>query len=243
MSKKILLNDLFDTFQGEFPYQGRNATFVRFALCNLSCEWCDTMSGKQKIEEKEYKISDIVNKVKKTNFITFTGGEPTLYLNEMKDITNELISNGTYLSKITIETNGTKLEVMDDYYDYLITLGLYNINNFVTTIWSPKFYNDKLKNIMLTKLYEVYNNLNTVIKIVMDDNEINFIDMFINKAIELYGAKVKKNISLQLKTVNHNNKIETPTLYNDKNIINALTLAEKYNINISTRMHLDINIK
>lgn len=243
MSEKILLNDLFDTFQGEFPYQGRNATFVRFALCNLSCEWCDTMNGKQKIEEKEYEISEIVSRVKKTNFITFTGGEPTLYLNEMKQITNELINNGTYLSKITIETNGVKLETMEDYYDYLITLGLYNINNFVTTVWSPKFYNDKLKDTMLTRLYEVYNSLNTVIKIVLDEKEIDFIDMFIAKSIELYGLKVKKNICLQLKTNNHNNIIDTPVLYDEKNIKDVINMASKYNIGISTRMHLDINIK
>jgi len=39
---KVRVHSIFPTIQGEGPYAGCPAVFVRLAGCNLACEWCDT---------------------------------------------------------------------------------------------------------------------------------------------------------------------------------------------------------
>jgi organic radical activating enzyme len=39
---KLMVTSIFYTLQGEGPYRGEPAIFVRFAKCQLSCSFCDT---------------------------------------------------------------------------------------------------------------------------------------------------------------------------------------------------------
>jgi 7-carboxy-7-deazaguanine synthase len=80
----LSVNSIFHTIQGEGPYAGIPAVFIRLAGCNLRCFFCDT-------EFEEYEIlslPDIYNRIDKllfnesqpgknnTNLIVITGGEP-----------------------------------------------------------------------------------------------------------------------------------------------------------------------
>src|SRR5215472_5080334 len=38
----LQVHEIFPTVQGEGPFAGRRAVFVRLAGCNLRCWWCDT---------------------------------------------------------------------------------------------------------------------------------------------------------------------------------------------------------
>jgi organic radical activating enzyme len=40
--EKLFVTSIFYTLQGEGPYRGEPAVFVRLAKCNLACSWCDT---------------------------------------------------------------------------------------------------------------------------------------------------------------------------------------------------------
>lgn len=81
---KVLVTKIFYTFQGEGPYAGRPAIFIRLAGCNIGgkadCEWCDTnfafdegvVMGYNDIMEKIVEYRD------RCNLVVITGGEPLL---------------------------------------------------------------------------------------------------------------------------------------------------------------------
>ena len=79
---KYKVNEIFYSIQGEGRHAGRAAIFVRFSGCNLKCPFCDT--DFKKYEEME--AIDILNKIQLLSpdckFIVFTGGEPTLQVDE-----------------------------------------------------------------------------------------------------------------------------------------------------------------
>lgn len=101
--KKYKINEIFYSLQGEGRWAGRAAIFVRFSGCNLKCPFCDTdfnvhtEMGEVDILEKIQSLSD------SCRFVVFTGGEPTLQVDE--NLVALLKKCGYY---IAIETNGTK---------------------------------------------------------------------------------------------------------------------------------------
>lgn len=99
---KYKVNEIFYSIQGEGRWAGRPAIFIRFSGCNLKCPFCDTDFR----DFKEMGEIDILEAIQKVGgdckFIVFTGGEPTLQLDE--NLTTLLHKWGYYLS---METNGT----------------------------------------------------------------------------------------------------------------------------------------
>ncbi|HPZ08982.1 MAG TPA: radical SAM protein [Candidatus Eremiobacteraeota bacterium] len=99
----MLINEIFKSIQGESSYIGMPCTFIRTAMCNLACSYCDTMYARQKGEE--ISIPSIILKVKEFNIplVEITGGEPLL----QKDIPL-LIENLLERDfKVLVETNGS----------------------------------------------------------------------------------------------------------------------------------------
>ena len=102
----MIINEIFLSIQGEGIYTGVPSVFIRVAGCNLNCPWCDTAYAKSEEGGIEMSSSSILNKVKKYNVehVVITGGEPTIYLEELKTLCSGLNSLN---KKITIETNST----------------------------------------------------------------------------------------------------------------------------------------
>jgi len=107
--------EIFRTLQGEGILIGTPSVFVRLAVCNLHCVWCDTKyTWVPKLLERE-KIMflypmDIFNIVKEkagnsVKNVVFTGGEPLLWWDKgLRDCVESLSYNGFF---VEIETNGT----------------------------------------------------------------------------------------------------------------------------------------
>lgn len=96
------LAEIFYSLQGEGIQAGRPAVFVRFAGCNLACEWCDTDYG-PKLEMTAVEIAQEVKRLGGPRpLVVLTGGEPALQVDD------ELVTSLDE-STLAIETNGTML--------------------------------------------------------------------------------------------------------------------------------------
>lgn len=102
--------DIWYTIQGEGPYAGCPAIFVRFAGCNLQCAHCDTdytsTREKMAIQDVIKRISEISTHMRAPScrlpLIVFTGGEP--FRQNIGKLATDLVSRGYPLQ---VETNGT----------------------------------------------------------------------------------------------------------------------------------------
>lgn len=117
--RRMKINEIFDSIDGEGLRTGELATFIRLAGCNLRCRYCDTsyaLSGK---DGAEMSIEQIIEKVKafKNKNITLTGGEPLIH-----ERTSDLI-RGLSDFNINIETNGSiDIEPYTSFPNVLITM-------------------------------------------------------------------------------------------------------------------------
>ena len=95
--------DIFHTIQGEGPFSGARAIFIRLAGCNLQCPGCDT---DYTTDRKEMDLLDISNDVANLglppHLVVITGGEP--FRQNISMLVNTLIATGY---TVQIETNGT----------------------------------------------------------------------------------------------------------------------------------------
>lgn len=113
----LLVRSIFYTIQGEGPFAGYPAVFVRVAGCNrgakIDCEWCDTdflvdssrlMTVAQVVEQ----VTGFRNKLALDKpLVVLTGGEPLLHAN-LEVLSAELHNLG-YM--VQVETNGDLLRL------------------------------------------------------------------------------------------------------------------------------------
>lgn len=107
----LIVNELFYSLQGEGGRQGEASVFIRLTRCNLKCDFCDTdfESG------ETLSLNEIFSKIEQYpgNWIVWTGGEPTLQLN---DNVFSFFKEKGY--KQAIESNG--LNKLSDLLDYKV---------------------------------------------------------------------------------------------------------------------------
>lgn len=115
----LLVTSIFYTIQGEGPLAGTPSVFVRLAMCNLACNFCDTWfdSGDwMNIYQIEKQAQKCISEFFEDNVpvwaelgegcgvnLIITGGEPTMQPNLRKFI-KEI---GPSFKRVQIESNGT----------------------------------------------------------------------------------------------------------------------------------------
>ena len=103
---KAPIIEIFSSFQGEGLLIGERQIFVRFAGCNLNCNYCDTNDSKSEKSGTLMTPDEVTAEINKLitpdcMTISFTGGEPSLY----PQFISEVAKN--FNLKIMLETNGT----------------------------------------------------------------------------------------------------------------------------------------
>ncbi len=108
--------EVFDSVQGEGLYLGEKQIFVRFFDCNLSCSYCDTKPDRF----TEYDPGELFEEIKlyrdKYHSVSFTGGEPLLYKNFLKEVF-QLTAN--YGHRHYLETNGVLYSELGELIDQI----------------------------------------------------------------------------------------------------------------------------
>jgi organic radical activating enzyme len=108
--------EVFDSVQGEGIYLGEKQIFVRFFGCNLRCKFCDTKLN----YFTEYTVSELLRQIQSYprdfHSISFTGGEPLLQKDFLKEIVILTKDEGY---KNYLETNGVLFNELNEIIDYL----------------------------------------------------------------------------------------------------------------------------
>jgi organic radical activating enzyme len=99
---RLFVQEIFATVQGEGPYAGHPAVFVRLGGCNLACDFCDTEFESFREMSLEEILSGIEQRTTHNALIVITGGEPLRQ--NIAPLCEGLIAAGY---KVQIETNGT----------------------------------------------------------------------------------------------------------------------------------------
>ena len=121
--------DVWSTIQGEGPFTGTPATFIRLAGCNLMCPLCDTnyTAGRkpQSIDELIQRVAALGNEL-----IVITGGEP--FRQNLTRLCFELCDMG-YL--VQVETNGV-IDPSEEFQDLKVRVNFQNCR--LCVVCSPK---------------------------------------------------------------------------------------------------------
>ena len=132
---KLLVTSIFYTFQGEGPFTGRPAVFVRLAKCNLACSFCDAyfddgdwMTPEEIMAKAVAAVKevigpfqgDVVQFMRLKTGIVVTGGEPML----QENLPAFFQGVQHKFAWMQVETNGT--------------MSLKDLPNLVKTVVSPK---------------------------------------------------------------------------------------------------------
>jgi len=129
----LAVNSIFHTIQGEGPFAGTPAVFLRLAGCNLQCPLCDT----EYTHRIELSLDAIVDNVRDaipewpqgrsaampqpyrapTNLVVITGGEP--FRQPIGRLVMRLRNAGY---RVQVETNGTLYQPAFPYVDEGVTI-------------------------------------------------------------------------------------------------------------------------
>lgn len=119
----LIVHSVFLTIQGEGPFAGEPAVFVRLSDCNLECPMCDTdyTSVREKLTvrslyDRIVAVGDRGEPSPRGRLVVLTGGEP--FRQEVGPLVSYLAKHGF---RVQVETNGT-LFVPGPWSDHAVTI-------------------------------------------------------------------------------------------------------------------------
>jgi 7-carboxy-7-deazaguanine synthase len=99
---ELLIHEIYRSVQGESSFAGLPCVFVRLAVCDLRCSWCDTPHAFTQGEAMA--LDAVVERVRELGgpLVEITGGEPLLQ-EEVFSLMSQLADSG---KTVLLETSG-----------------------------------------------------------------------------------------------------------------------------------------
>ena len=217
------ISEIFESIQGEGIYAGKPAVFLRTALCNLKCSWCDTKytwdwdNYNYDKEVKEVLNEEILNQISrfKIKHLVITGGEPLLQQDEIANLLARKELSGYF---IEVETNCTIVPTEQ----MLKHVDQWNV--------SPKTSNsdNKLEEYEISECYNLFSKLENSIFKFVTESEKDFSE--VNYFVKKYNIPEKK-VMLMPQASNKEEMILR------KNLVSKL--AKSHNLGFSPRIHIE----
>jgi 7-carboxy-7-deazaguanine synthase len=129
----LLIHEVYRSVQGESVYQGLPCVFVRTAVCDLRCVWCDTPHAFT--QGDVWSPDDLLARVREfaTPIVEITGGEP-LVQPEILPFMKRLCDSGY---KVLLETGGHRdLSGVDCRVHIIMDLKCPGSGEEVANLWS-----------------------------------------------------------------------------------------------------------
>lgn len=232
------ISELFYSIQGEGKRTGSPSFFIRTNHCNLRCKFtggnlCDTSYTSWFPDDDknigEVEIDHIIKEYLKTNCrdVVITGGEPTMYTEELALLCRELknISRGLF---ITIETNGTYFG------DFSENADLMSISPKLSSSvpYNTEFEKMHEKNRINPETFKKYNSLKLEEKIDIQWKFVFTNEKDIDEIMELQTliGFENKDIYLMPEGITEND------LKNRR--MKTIEVCKKYKFNYTDRLHL-----
>ena len=108
--------EIFESVQGEGIYFGEKQLFIRFFGCNLNCQYCDTKLKYFLEYEPQELFRELTRYQDNYHSISFTGGEPLLQKDFLKEVLKFTAHRGY---KNYLETNGTLYQELKEVIDHV----------------------------------------------------------------------------------------------------------------------------
>lgn len=115
----LIVNDIFESIQGESTDTGKPCVFIRLFGCNVRCTYCDTLQTKSMKMSVEEIVSTIKHKHRRIHYVCITGGEPLI----QPEVYSLIYALTGMNYKVSIETNGCMTIDSDPYnrtYKYIM---------------------------------------------------------------------------------------------------------------------------
>lgn len=218
----LKISEIFESVQGEGVNIGKPSIFLRTALCNLTCTWCDTKytwdwkNYDYAKEVKDVSIPDVRKQIESygKDRLVITGGEPLLQQEGLAKLLYELDSG--YF--VEVETNGTIIpnDAMQD------RINQWNVSPKLSTS------GNKLGTYEKDSCYRFFAGLdNSYFKyVVKDEGELQEVESLISK----YNIP-RNHVLLMPQAINKDE------LYSRGPLIK--TLSSKHGLMYTTRMHIE----
>ena len=175
-NNKLNLIEIFRSVQGEGNEAGKITTFVRLGGCDFKCPWCDSKHTWNPGQNGEMlTVEEMFNKIESfaCKHVTFTGGNPAIWVKPMEELVKLLKLNGYQLS---METQGSQYRTW-----------MANIDNLVI---SPKNIPDSCKSVTDKEYKETIQRIidlrdtfgrKTIIKTpIFNQDDLEWVKEFVN---------------------------------------------------------------